>query len=257
MDRHGFTGAEWWGIIAMIAALAGRGMPTGAEQVLRNPGFEESQGELPAQWAANGPVARSEPGRSGQVAVKLGTGGRVLECFALEGGFVYHGRVWARGSGKLSLEFYEYRDGPGQGYAGGVGSGALDVTSEWQEFLLTYSQGPNEKEFQGLAFALSGGGEGAEVIVDDASVEKVPVPAVPPNLLLNPEFSDADGDGGPDRWHGEKRRLRIETGPGGLKGAGKMPALRSVRCAATLFSEDYRPDLIELQKFRTVSPRCA
>ncbi len=206
--------------------------PARCEQVLANPGFEDVSAATPAGWTANGPVSRSSQARSGTSAARLGSAGRILQALPLAKGVAYQGSVWARGKGTLVLEFYEYRSGPGQDYAGGVGSGALALTDEWQQFHLSYSQGPNETQYKGLCFAVSGVGKDAAVTVDDALLEKTPLPASPPNLLTNPELRDADGDGLPDGWRGEQRRLRVEAGPQGVG---------TVRCAATLFSQDYQP----------------
>ena len=220
--------------LALVLTLAFGALASAAgTELLRNGGFEEDKDKRPALWIANGPVGLGPAARSGTGAVRLGKGGRVLQCFALEAGRLYQSSVWARGKGTLALSFYEYTDGPGQGYASGVNSGPLAVGPEWRRFRLAYSQGANEQHLKGIAFALSGGGDGAQVLVDDASLMKIPLPAKPANLLSNPAFGDANGDGMPDGWRGERRRLRIETTRDGI---------RSVRCDATLFSGDYLPD---------------
>lgn len=218
--------------VLVFAWLVAVGVCPG-EEILRNGGFEETDRGSPAVWRCNGAVTVAGPGRSGQSAVKLGAGGRVLQCFALEPDVIFEGCVWVRGSGQIGISFYEYRDGPGRGYTSGVSSTPVDLTDQWQPIHLAYSQGPNELGFKGLCFAVGAGRAEAEVFIDDASVQKKPFVGVRPNLLANPTLRDADGDGLPDGWHAEKRRIGPHAAPGGV------PALR---CAATLFSADYLPD---------------
>jgi len=219
------------GQIGLFSVLLGCAGLACAEQIMLNPEFQQLDGATFAAWRPNGPVEVSDIGRSGRCA-KLGPEGRVLQCFPLDKGYTYRGTVWARGSGQFSVAFYVYRDGPGANYAGGENSGPIQVGTEWKQYLMNFAPGNAETELKGACFAVGAGKDAAEVFIDDATLEKSPLPTASPNLLLNSELADADGDGIADHWRGEKRRLRLEAGPGNVK---------ALRAAATLFSEDYQP----------------
>ncbi len=203
----------------------------GADELLVNGGFEDWQNGRPTGWLLRGPLAATDEAHSGAHALKLGAGGRVHQCFELLEGHEYRASVWVRGQGQVWLEFYEYSEGAGQGYVSGTSSGSLPVTDQWRQYFLSYSKGPNEANIKGICFAVSTSGEGAEVIADDFSLDMAPVPDHPKNLLDNPTFADADGDGLPDGWTADARRLRVEDSPAG----------RCLRVAATLYAEDYQP----------------
>ncbi len=207
-------------------------LPAAAEQVLVNPGFEDA-GKLAPGWSKQGEVAAGDVARTGQGALKLGKSSRIWQVVALERGVVYHGSVWARGRGTVSPAFYEYTDGPAQGYVWTAACPPVTVGEEWQQVRWSYSAGPNEARLKGICFAVRTNGDDAAVFLDDAAVDREPLPAQPSNLVLNPELADADGDGAPDHWLAERRRLSLETVPGGG---------RALRVAATLFAEDLLPD---------------
>ncbi len=218
-------------LICAIAASVYPSLPALGEQILANGGFEAVEAERAADWSAKGPVAVTQPGRDSETALTLSSGGRILQCFELGPDLLYHGSVWARGEGDLRLLFYEYTEGPGQGYISASHSGAIAVDEDWRQYHLYYSKGPNEAHIQGLCLAISAGGDGAQITIDDASLDRSPLPDPPPNLLPD-RLADADGDGLPDGWHGEAGRLSLEEAGDGIT---------AVRCDATLFSDAYLP----------------
>jgi len=216
--------------LLLFSAVAGG---TSAQQLLENPGFEETTDGKPTGWKYDKPLALADGARSGKRALCLPSGSRIYQNVPLESGYFYHGSVWTRGKGQLIISYYEYKDGVAQGYAGAVRTDALDLTDEWQQLHFTYSAGTTEAHLKGIAFALHSAKEGVEILLDDASLDKVPVPDKAVNLLVNPIVKDADADGLPNAWNGERRRLKIEQGPRGL---------RVLRVDAALFSEDFLPD---------------
>ncbi len=218
-------------LICAIAALVATLSPALAQEVLTNSGFEAVEGERAADWSIKGPVRVTRPGRDSDTALDFQGGGRTWQCLALEAGWLYHASVWAKGAGDIRLAFYEYTDGPGQGYASSTAAGATPVTEDWRRYDAYYSKGPNEAQLNGLCFVIAVGGEGAQVAIDDASVLRSAFPDPPPNLL--PEgFADADGDELPDGWQGEPRRLSLRSIARGIT---------AVRCDTTLFADAYLP----------------
>lgn len=216
-------------MLSLVLTLAGS---AGAEQLLKNPGFAETQDNRPAGWGCSGAVALSNAGRNDSSAVVLGKQGRVLQVVPLVAGYAYRGSVWARGKGEVVLTFYEYHGASGNDWAGSSAAYKLKLTDQWQPFDLTYSQGPREADRQSIAFAVLASGDEAEVVVDDAALDKSPLPDPLANLLLNPQLADADGDGWPDQWQGEARRLSLDHLPDGTP---------SVRLRCGVFSADYSP----------------
>ena len=224
-----------FGLVRLVPVLVGMFVcAQGAPPLLRNSGFEESDDTAVAGWRADkGGVAFVSAAHSGQAAVRLDPGCRVYQVFPIEAGFIYEAKVWARGPGLLHIGLYQYTGATGAGYSGSASSGALALTDTWCEYRLSYSKGAREEAFHSLALGLTADRKGAEVFIDDAVIEQTALPPPPANLLVNPDFSDADGDGLPEAWHGEKRRLRIESVGDGVT---------ALRCDAALFSADYMPD---------------
>lgn len=219
-------------LFALVCAAITLAGAVAAEQLLANAGFEAAQGELPSGWTCHGPVSLSAEGRGDSQAVTLGKDGRVLQVVPLEPGFAYRGSVWARGTGQVVVVFYEYRGSRGDDWAGSSEGYTLKLTDQWQQLAITYSQGPREADRRSIAFAVVGSGEGTEATVDDAALDKTPLPDPLPNLLANPQFVDADGDGLPEQWQGEARRLSLDRLPDGAA---------CLRLDCRLFSQDYDP----------------
>ncbi len=185
------------------------------EQLLSNPGFEDSTGDM-RYWRTDqkhAPIrvmlVEGEGGKKthgGNRAIKLIDipDGKTstfssTETVEVKPGERVLGSIWAKGKGKMAIGLFPSQAGK---TLRAVGSPRLDLTDKWQElkWLYTVPEGIESVTFT-ILLSYEESDTGWHAIVDDASARKFPTRAttigdaddLPGQLLRNPSFEDAEG----------------------------------------------------------------
>lgn len=145
-------------------------------ELLSNPGFDAvTDAANINSWERQlGAVESITTARTGAraLALRVNSGAADARVFCsqraqVKAGGIYHVGIWARGTGTLALNVYQYHASNFMGAEAFAGGPRLQLNNEWQELRCEYR--PTDKRLKEAAFAVVLSGHGATAQLDDAT----------------------------------------------------------------------------------------